>query len=895
MTKVKLRVNGSSSIFVEYPIADGSVFRSFYNETLDNGSVIISQVSKIIIKPYDEIQIYLSEEWLKFYVLDIVESVASFSPELYNYTITYISRTVLYQKTILPNTSHTVRLNRANKTINNKISEIMEDFGPRKRSGSSYVLRFPLSSNLVSFLGSAVCPEFVLQQPTLFDLFNYLLAPLNAIVTINQNDQTDYILLTQKKNLLDKTQFSELISMTRGEDYATSLVSDLENVLNTSNEYVSDTGWITARSDSAAQIDTPDMIVKTQHPIYKIIKVEMNVLAEIEDVMFGGLPKESAFTTVDGVRAVRKTFDITKFVKEYSLYELLSEDGISGFSYEPNKKIWNLFYKIGSNFIGGWGRNEDWWIDLFNQTGTTYQSFTHILSGWVLGFAENKVKPQFDYNSRMPRIRIQYIPLTTTKMNVSKISSSYALDIMTQNNQRDQIVDFERFSKNQLQTVLRLGNEEITALKRYNVSDTLPVLGDYFDDFILNSREVSYNDGHIIFKGIFSKDYVEKTMFTGVNARLRMFPLLTAGEAIPRNVNLTIYCEFSFTEKLEIDFGNLTGLSGRNYANFILNSLGHSTIAVKYLTYDTPGKIVGGVFRSSYLIDESAEYFLEPATFVGYNIIAHTFNFQDNVSVGKKVYKTNVILGNVLLQDEIRYTDNNGELTSIRVKLLRNYNREGLVSAFGLGVNRVTRIRDLTVSPAVQITQSLPTYYNPAAGGGDVRQEFQDETENTIAKLPEVYNFFYDNATHTILDYTIPIYKDNREKLSITVQHEFCSDSPNLVIGPSMVLSAAVIRGFGERVNTRFRFSTNHTYKQYDQEGVGELRTAKSFDVVSGGIILTSGAVFALIGATGGISNVKSWAITDLDGKLIIGVNKPTTGNIPTTIFLNILKTRQPV
>jgi hypothetical protein len=886
MTKAKLNN-------IEYQIADGSVFRSFYNETLDNGTAIISQVSKIVIKPYDDIEIYLSEQWLKFYVLDIVESVASFSPELYNYTITYVSRTVLYQKTILPNISHTVRLNQANKTINNKISEIMQDFGPRKRSGSSYALRFPLSSNLVSFLGNAVCPEFVLQQPTLFDLFNYLLASLNAIITINQNDQTDYILLTQKKNSLDKTQFSELISMTRGEDYATSLVSDLENVLNTSNQYVSDTGWITARSDSAAQIDTPDMIVKTQHPIYKIIKVEMNVLAEIEDVMFGDLPKESAFTSVNGVRAVRRTFDITKFVKEYSLYELLSEDGISGFSYEPNKKIWNLFYKIGSNFIGGWGRNEDWWIDLFNQTGTTYQSFTHILSGWVLGIAENKVKPQFDYNSRMPRIRIQYIPLTTTKMNVSKISSSYALDIMTQNNQRDQIVDFERFSKNQLQTVLRLGNEEITALKRYNISDTLPVLGDYFDDFILNSREVSYNDGHIIFKGIFSKDYVEKTMFTGVSARLRMFPLLTAGEAIPRNINLTIYCEVSFTEKLEIDFGNLTGLSGRNYANFILNSLGHSSSVVKYLNYSPPGKIIGGVFKSSYLIDESAEYFLEPATFVGYNIIAHTFNFQDNVSIGKKVYKTNVILGSVLLQDEIRYTDNNGELTSIRVKLLRNYNQEGLVSAFGLGVNRITRIRDLTVSPTVQITQSLPTYYNP--GVGDVRQGFQDETENTIAKLPEVYNGFYNNATDTILDYTIPIYKDNREKLSITVQHEFCSDSPNVVIGPSMVLSAAVIRGFNERVNTRFRFSTTHTYRQYDQNGVGELRTAKSFDVVSGGIILIYNAIFSMISVAGSLSNVKSWAITDIDGNLIIGVNKPTTGDVPTTIFLNILKTRQPL
>jgi hypothetical protein len=884
MTKAKLNT-------IEYQIADGSVFRSFYNETLDNGSVIISQVSKIIIKPYDEIEIYLSAQWLKFYVLDVVESVASFSPELYNYTITYVSRTVLYQKTILPNISHTTRLNQTNKTIATKLNEIMSDFGPRKRFSNSYVLRFPISTNLSNFLGNTLCPEFSLQQPTLFDLFNYLLASLNAVITINQNDQTDYILLTEKKTLLDKTQFSELISMTRGEDYATSLVSDLQNVLNTNNEYVTETGWITGRSDSGVQIDTPEVIIKTQHPIYKIVKVEMDIISEpTTDVIFGGLPDQDAFTDFSGIRSVKKTFDITKFVKEYSVYELMSEDGI-GFiqGYDPNKKMWHLFYKIGSNFIGGLGRNESWYGGLFN--GTTYQSLLFLLTGWAYGNNQDKVRPDYDFNMRMPRIKITYIPLTTTKISVSKINSTYPLDIMIQNNQRDQLVDFERFSKNQLQTVLRLGNEEITALKRYSISDTLPVLGDYFDNFILYSKEMSYNDGHIIFKGLFSKDYSEKTLFTGVNAKVRMFPLLTAGEAIPRSVNQTIYCEFGFTQKTEIDFGNLTGVSGTNYGNFMLGSLGWSSTSSPYLSYSPSGKIKGGVFKSFYSGGESVEYFLEPATFVGYNIIAHTFNFEDNVSVGKKIFKRNVLLGDVLLQDMVKYTDNNGELTSIKMRLLRGYNFSGLISAFGVGLSP-TRIRDLTVSPVVQVVENLPIYYEPFVT--DTRGDFRDETEAGVAILPEVYNGFYNNATDTILDFTIPINKDNREKLSLTIQHEFCSNTPNIVIGPNMVLSVAIIRGLNQGVNTRFRFSTTHTYLQYDKVGVGTLFSfPNSFVIVSNGILLSASAVSAMTAV--GYSSIKSWAITDINGNLIIGVNKPTTGSIASAIYLNILKTRQPL
>jgi len=226
------------------------------------------------------------------------------------------------------------------------------------------------------------------------------------------------------------------------------------------------------------------------------------------------------------------------------------------------------------------------------------------------------------------------------------------------------------------------------------------------------------------------------------------------------------------------------------------------------------------------------------------------------------------------------------------MRLLRNYNQEGLTSAFGSGVFAPTRIRDLTVTPVVQVVENLPIYYQIFVT--DTRNDFRNETETGIAKLPEVYNGFYDNATHTLLDYTIPIYKDNREKLSITVQHEFCSNTTDIVIGPSMVLSAAVIRGFGEKVNTRFRYSTTHTYSQYDKVGVGTLFTGQSFTISSNSIILTTAVILSMISGAGSYSNVKSWAITDIDGNLIVGVNKSTT-NIPSTIRLNILKTRQPV
>jgi hypothetical protein len=890
----ELRLNN-----VNYQVADGSVFRSYYNETLDNGSIILSQISKITIKPFDEIEVYLSNQWLKFYVLDVIESVVSFTPELYNYTITYVSRTALYTKTILPNISHTTRLNQANKTIYTKLSEVMSDFGPRKRSGNSYVLRFPISNNLITFLGSTLCPEFVIQQPTLFDLFNYLLAPLNAVITINQNDETDYILLTERKTQLDKTSFSELITITRGEDYATSLVSDLQNVQNTNNEYITETGWITARSDSSTEITTPEVIVKTQHPIYKIIKLEMDIITEPTSSITN-YPINGTTSNVQvfgsGTWSIRKTFDITKFVKEYSIYELLEEDGLSGLQYDANKKMFSLFYKIGTNFIGGFGRDESWFVNTFLGAGNTYQKFTNLLTSWLSSPGNtNPSKPDYDFNARMPRIRVTYIPLTNAKISVSKNDTRYALDIMVQNNQREQLVDFERFSKGQLQTVLRLGNQEVTAIKRYNPNDVMPVLGDFFDNFILYSTEVSYNDGYKNFKGIFGKDYAEKTLFSGVNSRIRLYPLVSAEEAIVRNVNRTIYCEFGFSSQNEIDFGNLTGASGLTYANFMLGALGWSASNSKYLSYATPGKIRGGVFKSFYAAGESVEYFLEPATFVGYNIIAHSFNFEDNVSVGKKIKRTDIVVGDVLLQEIVRYTDNNGELTSIQFKALRGYNFTGLTFAQA-GSTDLIKVADKTVTPITTVNQSLEVWYKPAVY--DYRFDFRNDTEQNVAKLPEVYNGFYSNATDVVLNLTEPIYKDNKEKLTFTLQHEFCSNTSNIVVGPSMVLSAAIIRGLNEKVNTRFFYSKTQTYKQYDKLGIGTIYTSQSFTVSSNSILLTTSVILTMLASTTGgntFSEIKSWGITDKDGNLIIGVNKPTNQNIPTIIFLNILKTRQPL
>ena len=66
-----------------YNLADGSIYRDYYNETLNNGVAMLAQISQLVIEPFDEFEISFDYNeqtgigtWLKFFVLDIQEEVA---------------------------------------------------------------------------------------------------------------------------------------------------------------------------------------------------------------------------------------------------------------------------------------------------------------------------------------------------------------------------------------------------------------------------------------------------------------------------------------------------------------------------------------------------------------------------------------------------------------------------------------------------------------------------------------------------------------------------------------------------------------------------------------------------------------------------------------------------
>ena len=156
--------------FKQYQVVAGSVFNGQYNETLDNATIILSQVKKedrlSYIKPYDFVRVFDKSTYDedtetygfdKIYLLDnFTEQENNIEEHIFGYTINLMSETKLLEKIQCPNLSVTHKVNEdgtiEKKTIWEKIKEYMELYIPKMKYSSngtnwSYepIIKFPIS------------------------------------------------------------------------------------------------------------------------------------------------------------------------------------------------------------------------------------------------------------------------------------------------------------------------------------------------------------------------------------------------------------------------------------------------------------------------------------------------------------------------------------------------------------------------------------------------------------------------------------------------------------------------------------------------------------------------------------------------------------------------------
>lgn len=121
----------------EYEVDEGAVFTECYNETLDTGTIIISNLEeKLEIEPYDIVAIYRvgTTLWKYMCVDTYTETMLSVNPKIYKYEISLFSETKQLEGTILPNLKITSLMDGTSRSVYDYINQYMDEYCPKIRA-----------------------------------------------------------------------------------------------------------------------------------------------------------------------------------------------------------------------------------------------------------------------------------------------------------------------------------------------------------------------------------------------------------------------------------------------------------------------------------------------------------------------------------------------------------------------------------------------------------------------------------------------------------------------------------------------------------------------------------------------------------------------------------------
>ncbi len=299
----------------EYRLTQDFTASDEYNETLDSGTIIISDCDYFEdLEPYDDVFIYSETDKnknkfvFKGYPVDSTNYPSNTEPEFYRhflvdqyseeqlffgdelhgprfkYTIQLFSETKGLETISLPNISITQPLNSTKKisvynyalrflNIYNKTSKIENGFSFRRTW--SYANKYKLSSEIFTIFKDTYSPDFTLNAPNLRDLFNKLFIVKDCIPYVK--DDVIYAMnISERTGEFDYTkgELNYVSGSKTSDGYCTDLRRNYTDALSeTKNgKYIEYLGF---RNSDSALMTFNDLRIETKFPIYKINKMYM--------------------------------------------------------------------------------------------------------------------------------------------------------------------------------------------------------------------------------------------------------------------------------------------------------------------------------------------------------------------------------------------------------------------------------------------------------------------------------------------------------------------------------------------------------------------------------------------------------------------------------------------
>lgn len=830
----KLYVNG-----IEHPLADGVIVNDKLSEELDSSVVTIPLSEKLDLSPYDFVKIEGDMIGEKHFVTNTwTDTTASFSPMRYTYNTSCISETIKLQKIVCPNLAISQPIGKKQKTIKEKIEEYYEVYIKPQYP------ELVLSQELLDLTEDVVCPENLFSRPTMFEVFNIILAKLRCVVRI-VNHSITYLRTDKLGQPIDESKLFYVNETQNINEYANRLDTQVSNAVSERDNYATISG-ITLRGGDEALLNDDNMRIMLDKPIYDI--------NDISSVFVYFKAKDS-----NGNEGKVKA-DISEFIVPKAVYDTYLTSNRIGLIREKNYKRNALYFNEGGNEILGLTYNEkslvgESWIALYN---ILLNKVELVGEGATLSFDEADVRKNVMFS-------VVYKTNDSFRFNTQKENKYNATLI---DNQSEEQVDAQIFGLVEQDKLNRLGNRQKIITATYRKGERIPELSDYIGEYVLAEREIVYYDDYALFKGYLYKNYVRKNMFYGLNSKKRFNQI--AQESVIRNDvdNYDITFQFEEYENNNKFLARylLTPIAFSDYPNLVLEGKNYNEFP-KYCTlifFDENGN------RTN-----NNDILVTPSTYVvGKSNVIH-FELKDNYSAGMNVNGEDLTIKEIIgqvsstkldvvkeiggkAQNYVKYVDDYGEFKTLSYGIFTNF-KDDFVEA-------------MTGANAIDV-------YKPIAD-----------------KFPELHASDYPLMKwHKIMNNEKVLYKDNRETTAMTINLNFKNNGEDIIIGSFPAYTGVA---YHQNITPAYIcYSTEEEYIEGDTEGLGVMVTDDTVSIDYEDAVnwindnTPYGPAFdklSLYLEDVNTSNWKSWGIVTPNNELLIGVNKGEKETIPTTIYMKI-------
>ena len=287
--KLKAILEGQKNNTSAYDLVVGSVFKEELNETLDSGSIIISNVEqerKLELEPYQYVYIYDTEsDFEKYFIIDnFIENYVNLDTPYYEYTIALMSETKLLEKIQLPNRTIRNPLDAPQLKVNELIGQFCKLYIPsvkyfNKNSNTwSYQQIIDYQSVIdVNSIFNVDCPDMEFNHPTLRQVLTSLMQVVGCLPRVINHKLTYINLRLKPTEFVIPNGRKYIVSTSNSSDsYNTSLQTLGENIVGENNIVKNETlGFRDV--ENVFLKHTENLKLTTEFPIKEIKSLKMNV------------------------------------------------------------------------------------------------------------------------------------------------------------------------------------------------------------------------------------------------------------------------------------------------------------------------------------------------------------------------------------------------------------------------------------------------------------------------------------------------------------------------------------------------------------------------------------------------------------------------------------------